>query len=348
MGRPAQGFVSGNQASHVGAGDPPLLRLESLSVGFARGSDSSLADLAVEEVSFTLRRGRVLCLVGESGCGKTVTALSIPRLLPSPPARLAGGAVLFEGRDLTLLAERELAPLRGNRMGMIFQDPMTSLNPVMRVGDQISEGLRLHKGFGAAAARARTVDLLEKVGIASAGERARNFPHQMSGGMRQRVMIAMAMACNPSLLIADEPTTALDVTVQRQILALMRSLIRETGSGLLLITHNLGIAAQAADDVAVMYAGRIVEQGPAGPVLAEPAHPYTLGLLRSLPAFPEGHSPPARLGAIPGAVPDLRNRPPGCAFHPRCPKALDLCRHEAPPVVASDSLRRCRCWLYAA
>ncbi|MDR2077287.1 MAG: ABC transporter ATP-binding protein [Desulfovibrio sp.] len=328
--------------------DSPLLRVEGLSVGFAR-PDSSAPDLAVEEVSFTLRRGKTLCLVGESGCGKSVTALSIPRLLPSPPARLTGGAVFFEGRDLTLLAERELAPLRGSRMGMIFQDPMTSLNPVMRVGDQISEGLRLHKGLGTASAQARAVTLLEKVGIASPEERARNFPHHLSGGMRQRVMIAMALACDPSLLIADEPTTALDVTVQRQILALMRTLIRETGSGLLLITHNLGIVAQVADDLAVMYAGRIVEQGPAESVLAGPAHPYTLGLLRSLPVFPDEADDPraSRLGAIPGIVPDPRNRPPGCAFHPRCARVLELCRREVPPLFSSETGRRCRCWLHA-
>jgi oligopeptide/dipeptide ABC transporter ATP-binding protein len=329
--------------------DSPLLTVENLSVGFAREDDASSLDLAVEEVSFTLRRGKTLCLVGESGCGKTVTALSIPRLLPSPPARLAGGAIFFEGRNLTLLAERDITPLRGSRIGMIFQDPMTSLNPVMRVGDQIGEGLRLHKGLAAAPAHARAVALLEKVGIASPEERARNFPHQMSGGMRQRVMIAMALACDPALLIADEPTTALDVTVQRQILALMRTLIRETGSGLLLITHNLGIVAQAADDVAVMYAGRIVEQGPAGPILTDPAHPYTIGLLRSLPRFPDNteDSRPSRLGAIPGIVPDLRSRPPGCAFHPRCSQALERCRRETPPLFSPYPTRRCRCWLRA-
>jgi oligopeptide/dipeptide ABC transporter ATP-binding protein len=329
--------------------DSPLLQVEGLSVAFAR-EDASRPDLAVEDVSFTLHRGKTLCLVGESGCGKTVTALSIPRLLPSPPALPAGGAVSFEGRNLARLAEGKLAPLRGNRIGMIFQDPMTSLNPVLRVGDQIGESLRLHRGLSAASARSRAVTLLEKAGIAPPEERARDFPHQMSGGMRQRVMIAMAMACEPSLLIADEPTTALDVTVQRQILALMQTLIRETGSALLLITHNLGIVARTADDVAVMYAGRIVEQGPAGAVLAEPAHPYTIGLLQSLPSLPDdGEDPrPSRLGAIPGLVPDPRNRPPGCAFHPRCARTLERCRREAPPLFSPDASRLCRCLLHAA
>ncbi|MDR2161861.1 MAG: ABC transporter ATP-binding protein [Desulfovibrio sp.] len=320
---------------------PPLLALEALSVGFA------LADavaLAVEEVSLTLERGKTLCLVGESGCGKSVTALSIPRLLPSPPAFLAGGSIFLEGRDLTRLDERDIIPLRGSRMGMIFQDPMTSLNPVMRVGEQISEGLRRHRSLASSAARDKAVALLDKVGIPSPARRARDFPHQMSGGMRQRVMIAMALACDPALIIADEPTTALDSTVQRQILALLRDLIREAGSGLLLITHNLQVAAQTGDDVAVMYAGRIVEYGPAARVLNFPAHPYTAGLLRSLPGRTEGAQRRSRLGAIPGTVPGLRLRPSGCGFHPRCPQAKERCRREMPPLAELPDRSLCRCW----
>ena len=344
---------------------PVLLAVENLSVGFERGDGSGRMARAVEEVSFTLRRGRTLCLVGESGCGKSVTALSIPRLLPSPPSRLLGGGIFFEGRDLTQVSGRELTGLRGGRIGMIFQDPMTSLNPVMRVGDQIAEGLCLHRGLGRAEAREAAAAMLDIVGIPSAAQRARDFPHQMSGGMRQRVMIGMALACGPSLLIADEPTTALDVTVQRQILALMRELIDETGSGLLLITHDLGVVTQAADDVAVMYAGRIVEQGPAREVLAHPAHPYTVGLLHSLPSAAQGavgeeNPRQARLGAIAGTVPDLWSRPSGCSFHPRCPHAFARCREEIPPFFALEQDapvqggacdsggRFSRCWLQAA
>ena len=339
--------------SSISEQHPALLAVRNLSIGFERGDGSGAVARAVEDVSFTLRRGRTLCLVGESGCGKSVTALSIPRLLPSPPARLLGGEVYFDGRDLVTLSERELTALRGGRIGMIFQDPMTSLNPVMRVGDQIAEGLRLHKKLGAAAAREAAAAMLDKVGIPFAADRARDYPHQMSGGMRQRVMIAMALISGPSLLIADEPTTALDVTVQRQILSLMRALIDEADSGLLLITHDIGVVAQAADDVAVMYAGRIVEQGFARDVLARPEHPYTLGLLQSLPGGLQqgaedgaesggGASPRrARLGAIAGSVPDVWSRPKGCAFHPRCPYVFERCRKEIPPFfLVRDAARR--------
>ena len=307
---------------------PALLEVRDLNVGFVRQGDMNNVGMAVDGVSFSLRRGRVLCLVGESGCGKSVTALSMLRLLPSPPAVFLHGSVHFDGKELTAMTEAELRHIRGNRVGMVFQDPMTSLNPVLRVGRQITEGLRLHRRLSASAARDAAVSMLARVGIADPETRIRDFPHQMSGGMRQRVMIGMALACDPDLIIADEPTTALDVTVQKQILGLMRKLIDNSDSALLLISHDLGVVAQTADDVAVMYAGRIVEQGPAEHVLAAPAHPYTAGLLRSRPGIRERKP---RLDAIPGTVPGLWSRPLGCAFHPRCPFAFARCKNEAPP-----------------
>jgi len=330
-----------------------LLEVCDLSVVFEREGQGGASGriggthvgLAVDGVSFSLERGKTLCLVGESGCGKTVTALSLLRLLPSPPASISSGRVLFDGEDLTAMSETQLRRIRGNRAGMVFQDPMTSLNPVMRVGDQIGESLRLHRGMTAAQAREAATAMLERVNIPDPALRVRDFPHQMSGGMRQRVMIAVALACSPDLIIADEPTTALDVTVQKQILDLMRGLIEGSGSGLLLITHDLGVVARAADDVAVMYAGRIVEQGlvkGGRGVLESPSHPYTIGLLRSRP----GAVPPkARLDAIPGTVPGLWARPDGCTFHPRCPHAFDRCRRETPPLFSLEAGRKSRCWL---
>lgn len=323
----------------------PLLRVTDLSVGFAREDERSRIGVAVDGVSFTLSRGKTLCLVGESGCGKSVTALSLLRLLPSPPAIILGGSVLFDGRELTTMSEAELRHIRGNQAGMVFQDPMTSLNPVIRVGDQMTEGLRLHRGLSTREAREAAVSMLQRVGIADPHIRARDFPHQMSGGMRQRVMIGMALACEPDLIIADEPTTALDVTVQKQILGLMRGLIEDSSSGLLLITHDLGVVAQIADEVAVMYSGRIVEQGPARAVLDAPCHPYTAGLLRSRPGAGKRKQ---RLDVIPGTVPSLWTRPEGCAFHPRCASAFDRCKREAPPFFPSgdsNQPRYCRCWL---
>lgn len=320
----------------------PLLDVRDLSVAFEREGGSGQLGIAVDGVSFSLERGKTLCLVGESGCGKTVTALSLLRLLPTPPARITGGSVLFNGDDLTAMPEKELRHIRGNRAGMVFQDPMTSLNPVMRIGDQIGESLRLHRGMTKRQAREEAIGMLERVGIPDPAPRVRDFPHQMSGGMRQRVMIAMALACGPELIIADEPTTALDVTIQKQILELMRGLIEGSGSGLLLITHDLGVVAQAADDVAVMYAGRIVEQGPARGVLEAPSHPYTTGLLRSRPGAAPAKT---RLEAIPGTVPGLWSRPHGCAFHPRCPSAFARCAFETPPLFQVDGGKKSRCWL---
>jgi oligopeptide/dipeptide ABC transporter ATP-binding protein len=325
------------------ASPDPLLRVRDLRIGFARPNGAPGVGVAVEGVSFSLSRGKILCLVGESGCGKSVTALSLLRLLPSPPAMYLGGQVLFDGADMAGLSDRELRDIRGNRAGMVFQDPMTSLNPVMRVGRQMSEGLRQHRNVSAQEAEQAALAMLERVDIADPAARLRDFPHQLSGGMRQRVMIGMALMCEPDLLIADEPTTALDVTVQQQILNLMRRLMDDSGSALLLITHDLGIVAQLADDVAVMYAGRIVELGPAPEVLARPAHPYTQGLLRARPgACPRGE----RLTTIPGSVPGLWSRPAGCAFHPRCPRSFEPCAKQEPPLVAlGDGGRMARCWL---
>ncbi|MDR0828211.1 MAG: ABC transporter ATP-binding protein [Desulfovibrio sp.] len=328
-------------AKQTGFAGNVLLEAKDLRVGFMRGGGSDEIGVAVDGVSFSLSRGKTLCLVGESGCGKSVTALRLLRLLPVPPARLFGGSVIFDGQDLDAMSATELRRIRGRQTGMIFQDPMTSLNPVMRVGVQMTEALRLHCGISAQEALVAAIDMLERVGIANGMSRVRDFPHQMSGGMRQRVMIGMSMLTNPDLLIADEPTTALDVTVQKQILELMRDLLDNSGSALLLITHNLGIVEQMADEVAIMYSGRIVEQGSAAAVLDSPAHPYTLGLLRSRP---RNAARKQRLEAIAGTVPNLWNSPNGCAFHPRCPSAHEKCRRERPPLFAAKATFS-RCWL---
>jgi oligopeptide/dipeptide ABC transporter ATP-binding protein len=313
-----------------------LLEVRDLTVGFARRNDSRHVGTAVDGVSFSLQRGRALCLVGESGCGKSVTALSLLRLLPSPPAVILRGSAHFDGRDLLASTEAQLRHIRGNRVGMVFQDPMTSLNPVIRVGKQMTEGLRLHRRLCASTAEAMAIDMLAAVGIADPEARVRDFPHQMSGGMRQRVMIGMALACEPDVIIADEPTTALDVTVQKRILGLLRDRIKTSGSALLLITHDLGVVAQIADDVAVMYAGRVVEQGSAAAVLAEPAHPYTMGLLRSRPGIRERKT---RLEVIAGHVPGLWSKPDGCVFHPRCPDAFERCASDPPPFFTARTTR---------
>ncbi len=316
----------------------PLLRVEALRVGFAEHGAP-----AVDGVDLALPLGQTLCLVGESGCGKSVTALSVAGLLPMPPARVFDGRILFESRDLLSLSPKERRAMRGSRIGMIFQDPTASLNPVMRVGEQIAEGIRLHRGLSHTEALAEARDLLERVGIAAPAERLRDYPHQLSGGMCQRVMIATALACDPSLLIADEPTTALDVTVRGQILRLLGGLVRSGSRSVLLITHDMGVVRRAADAVAVMYSGRVVETGPPAALLSEPLHPYTRGLLDSLPRAGKGE----RLKTIPGTVPDPANRPVGCAFHPRCPHTFDRCRAEAPPVYPCGQGRSSRCFLNA-
>jgi peptide/nickel transport system ATP-binding protein len=296
---------------------------------------------AVDGVDFTLGRGRTLGIVGESGCGKSVTALSIMGLVPQPPGRIAGGEVLFEGEDLLKAPARRLRDLRGDQLSMIFQEPMTSLNPAFRVGEQVAEALLRHKDVDQKAAQTAAVEMLRRVRIPSPERRALDYPHQLSGGMRQRVMIAMALACNPKLLIADEPTTALDVTIQAQILELMRLLREELGTAIILITHDLGVVAELADEVIVMYAGRIVERCAVERLFAEPQHPYSIGLLGSIPRL---HLEQERLAAIEGLVPDAAAFPPGCRFHPRCPFAVDQCRSEIPPLREIRPNHFAACW----
>ena len=295
---------------------------------------------AVEDVSFSLEEGEILGIVGESGSGKSVTALTLMGLLPRPPARIAAGEVLFQGRDLTKLPEREMQQVRGPGISMIFQEPMTSLNPVFTIGDQITEAIRAHERLSPKALVARAVGMLEKVGIPSAAQRMGDYPHQMSGGQRQRVMIAMALACRPKLLIADEPTTALDVTIQAQILDLLMDLRDEFGMAIVIITHNMGVVAETADRVIVMYAGRVVEEARVESVFDAPRHPYTRGLLSCIPSL-EGTA--RRLTAIPGTLPDPRRRPPGCRYAPRCGLAVAACNDGIPPLLPLGPAQRAAC-----
>jgi len=285
---------------------------------------------AVDGVSFTIEAGKTLGMVGESGCGKSVTALSILRLVPSPPGRIVAGRILYQGRDLMSLSDREMRAVRGNEIAMIFQEPMTSLNPVFTVGDQIGEAIRLHQKTSRRETRERAIEMLRLVEMPEPARRVDEYPHQLSGGMRQRVMIAMALSCNPKLLIADEPTTALDVTIQAQILDLLAGLQERLGMALLLITHDLGVVAEQADDVIILYAGRIVERAPVGQLFAAPLHPYTRGLLDSLPQL--GASREQRLRPIPGTVPPLTRLPSGCRFRDRCALAIDDCARIDPPL----------------
>ncbi len=303
----------------------PLLRVRDLSVSFRtpRGTVR-----AVQSLSFDLAAGETLAIVGESGSGKSVTALSLLRLIPDPPGRIDSGEILFEGRDLLKLVDAGIRAIRGDRIAMIFQEPMSSLNPVLTVGTQVGEPIRLHRKASWAVALEQVKTLLEKVSIPDAASRLDSYPHQYSGGMRQRVMIAMALACAPQLIIADEPTTALDVTVQAQILAILKQITREVNSALILITHDLGVVARYADRVAVMYGGRIVETAPARELYAQPRHPYTRGLMDSVPRLDDAAN--KRLVPIEGQPPDLSKLPPGCAFAPRCRHALDRCRAERP------------------
>ena len=300
---------------------------------------------AVDDVSFSVRRGETLAIVGESGCGKSVTALSVMRLVPDPPGRIVGGSIMLEGTDLLSLDESEMRAIRGNRISMIFQEPMTSLNPVMRIGDQITEAVRLHRQMSRKEATAKAVEMLRLVKIPEPERRAQEYPHQLSGGMRQRAMIAMALACRPALLIADEPTTALDVTIQAQILALILELQKELGMGLVLITHDLGVVAQTAQRVIVMYAGRKVEEADVETLFASPRHPYTRGLMASIPSLPSlSTNADAPLVEIPGMVPSLTNLPKGCAFAPRCGLAMARCREEYPPLLAWGENHLAACW----
>jgi oligopeptide/dipeptide ABC transporter ATP-binding protein len=325
---------------------PPLLEVEDLRTFFhAEGAVAR----AVNGISFTVSAGEILAIVGESGSGKSVTSLSIMQLVPTPPGEIAGGRVLFRGRDLLLLSEPNMRRIRGNDIGMIFQEPMSSLNPLLTVGEQIAEVVRLHQGLGRTAARRHAVEMLARVNIPDPELRAGEYPHSLSGGMRQRVMIAMALACRPALLIADEPTTALDVTIQAQILHLIRALQGEMNMSVLFITHNLGVVAQIADRVAVMYAGRIVEQGDVATVFASPLHPYTRALLRSVPRVEAaGRDPARRLSSIPGQVPSPVALPPGCSYAPRCPLADDICRNAMPPIAEVHPGHDVRCHHWGA
>ncbi|MHB0885158.1 MAG: ABC transporter ATP-binding protein [Bacillota bacterium] len=303
---------------------------------------------AVDGVNLHIGRGETLGVVGESGCGKSVTALSIMRLIPWPPGRIAGGDILFEGRDVLKLPEDEMRKIRGNEISMIFQEPMTSLNPVFTVGEQIAEAVELHQRLKPQEAMDKAVEMLKLVGIPLAERRVKEYPHQLSGGMRQRVMIAMALSCTPKLLIADEPTTALDVTIQAQILELMKKLKQELGMAIMLITHDLGVVAEMAERVVVMYAGKVVEEAPVRELYKHPLHPYTQGLLRSIPRL---NAPKERLHVIEGVVPSLMNLPPGCRFAGRCPHATDQCRREQPSLRVVNgnngdgSRHAVSCWL---
>ncbi|MFC4166191.1 ABC transporter ATP-binding protein [Teichococcus aestuarii] len=305
-----------------------LLEVENLQTHF-RTPDGGV-NRAVDGLSFSVEAGETVAIVGESGCGKSVTSMSILRLIPEPPGKLAG-SIRFEGRDLLKLSEREMRAIRGNEISMIFQEPMTSLNPVLTIGQQIGEALRLHQGLSKSQAEAKAVEMLTLVGIPAPAKRVKEYPHQLSGGMRQRVMIAIALACNPKLLIADEPTTALDVTIQAQILDLMRDLKRTVGAAIVLITHDLGVVAEVAERVIVMYAGRKVEEARVEDLFRTPKHPYTQGLLGAVPKLGSSlDGTTERLAEIPGLVPSLKQKIQGCVFASRCPYATDLCREVAP------------------
>ena len=324
----------------------PLLEVSGLTVAFPTDAGPALA---VDGVSFKLFSGQTLCLVGESGCGKSMTALAIMGLNPAP-GKITSGRIKFMGRDLAGLSGKEWNSLRGDKMGMIFQEPMTSLNPVFTAGEQVAEALMLHKGLSRRAAIAEAASLFRRVGIPAPEDRIRDFPHQLSGGMRQRVMIAMAIACAPRLLIADEPTTALDVTIQRQILELLDELAAAGGMATLLITHDLGLVSELADQVAVMYAGRIVESAPARELMANPKHPYTLGLISCRPKLPAPGSAFERapsLPVIPGHVPGLAELPSGCSFRDRCPHAMPVCAAQIPDFFDVATDHAARCWLFA-
>jgi len=298
---------------------------------------------AVDGVSWDVRKGETVALVGESGCGKSVSALSVLRLVSAPAGRIVDGEIIFKGRNLLSLPEEEMRRIRGREIGMIFQEPMTSLNPVLTIGRQLTETLETHLGTTSAQAEARAAELLSLVGITDGARRLGQYPHQFSGGMRQRIMIAMALSCDPALVLADEPTTALDVTIQAQILELMKSLSRRLGVAMLIITHNLGVVARYADRVNVMYAGKIVERATARELYANPRHPYTLGLLRSVPRLDEPRR--ARLQPIPGQPPDLSRLPVGCSFAPRCAYAVDRCREQPPPLEEVADAHVSACWL---
>ena len=299
---------------------------------------------AVDHLSYVLHKGEKLGIVGESGSGKSVSSLGMMQLIPNPPGQITGGEILYLGRDLVKTSERDMQKIRGNEISMIFQEPMTSLNPIIKCGKQIAESLRLHRGMKKKEAMEEAVRMMKAVGIANPEVRAHEYPHQMSGGMRQRVMIAMALACQPQILIADEPTTALDVTIQAQILDLIREMNEELHSSVLFITHDLGVVSELCDTVIVMYTGHIVEKAPAQELFAEPKHPYTVGLLNAIPRITKDRPP---LETIEGMVPNPTERITGCSFSPRCPHATARCRETEPPMIQLSEQRTVRCWLYA-
>ncbi|MSQ62163.1 MAG: ABC transporter ATP-binding protein [Dehalococcoidia bacterium] len=318
----------------------PLLEIKNLRTEFR--TDEGLVK-AVNGVSFEVAAGETLGLVGESGCGKSVSALSILRLIPDPPGKIVAGEIIFEGQDILKMNDDEVRAIRGNRIGMVFQEPMTSLNPVLTIGRQMTESIELHMKLDKEGSRKRAVELLEMVGIPEAGRRLSDYPHQFSGGMRQRVMIAMALSCNPKLILADEPTTALDVTIQAQILEILARLSKELGTAVIIITHNLGVVARYADRVNVMYAGKIIETATAAEVYANPRHPYTIGLLKSVPRLDQAKKD--RLDPIEGSPPDLINLPSGCSFSPRCRYAIDKCFVEEPPLASVGENHYAACWV---
>ncbi len=322
----------------IGAGQGPILSVRNLVVEFATRSGTIRA---VDDISFDVPRGGCVGIVGESGSGKSVTALAIMRLLAEPNGRITRGSVLLDGVDIARLSQAEMQRRRGRELAMVFQEPMTSLNPVFPVGDQIAEAIQLHMNLGRRAARRQAVEALALVGIPDPERRADNYPHELSGGMRQRVMIAMALACEPKLLIADEPTTALDVTIQAQILDLLRNLRGRLSTAIVMITHDLGVVAEIADEVLVMYAGRLVEQREVNAIFAAPSHPYTEGLLRSIPRLDD---PRDRLEQIPGVVPSPLSRPAGCRFNPRCDQVRDICRTREPMAFPTDDGGATMCW----
>ncbi|OPL15290.1 MAG: peptide ABC transporter ATP-binding protein [delta proteobacterium MLS_D] len=321
----------------------PILEIENLKTLFhtRRGTVG-----AVDGVNLVLNRGDTLGIVGESGCGKTVLALSIMRLIPHPPGDIADGAIRFKGRDLLGLPEKEMRSLRGRELSMIFQEPMNSLNPVIKIGEQVAEAIRLHRGLSKKAALAQALEMLQLVGMPSAEERLKSYPHQLSGGMRQRVMIAMALSCGPSLMLADEPTTALDVTIQAQILDLINRLKTESGTSVIMITHDLGVIAEAAQYAAVMYAGKVVEYCSVEELFSNPLHPYTVGLMESTPRMSVLEDRRGDLKVIPGTVPNLLDLPPGCRFQDRCSFTMPRCRKEDPPMIGLPGGHDVRCWKY--